>query len=318
MGEYGGKVVDVLLFPGQGSQRVGMGRDLAERFPAARDVFERVDAALGIELTRIMWDGPDRELTLTHNAQPAILAHSMAVHAIVRERLSPNFGVGHSLGEYSAYCAAGTLSIEDAARIVRRRGELMLEAGNDRPGAMAACIALASDQVEKICSESSTEGDVVVAANFNGPDQTVISGDPSAVERASEALKAAGAKRVLPLKVSGAFHSPLMQPARESLEAALSELDMKDPEFKIVVNATAGEVSEAGEARRMLGEQLVSPVRWVASMEHLNSQTDSKSRFIEMGPGNVLAGLMKRIAKRPVMSLGSAEEVAAFLEQRER
>jgi [acyl-carrier-protein] S-malonyltransferase len=192
-----------------------MGKDLAERFPVAREMFNRIDAALGVPLSRIMWEGPEAELTLTHNTQPAILAHSAAVWAAVGERLGPTVraAAGHSLGEYSAYLAIGAIAPEDAARLVRRRGELMHEAGTRRPGAMAAVLGLATDQVEAACAEATREGEVAVAANLNAPDQTVLSGDPPAVERAGEGCKSRGAKRVIPLKVSGAFHSPLMQPA---------------------------------------------------------------------------------------------------------
>ncbi|HET7040502.1 MAG TPA: ACP S-malonyltransferase, partial [Gemmatimonadales bacterium] len=204
----------IILCPGQGSQKVGMGKDLAERFPAARDLFAAVDEALGVALTRLMWEGPEEELTLTHNAQPAILAHSAAVFALVRSKLGvPALGLGHSLGEYSAYTAAGALDVAAAVRLVRRRGELMLEAGKQRPGAMAAVLALDPALVVEACAEASRPGEVAVAANLNEPGQTVISGDPAAVERAGEGCKARGAKRVIALKVSGAFHSPLMGPA---------------------------------------------------------------------------------------------------------
>jgi len=202
------------MCPGQGSQKVGMGKDLAERFPAARDTFAAIDDALGVPLSRLMWEGPEDELVLTHNTQPAILAHSAAVFAVVRERLGDvAAGAGHSLGEYSAYVAAGSLAAPDAARLVRRRGELMYEAGTRRPGAMSAVLGLDPAGVVAACAEASGADGVAVAANLNAPDQVVISGDPAAVVRAGDACKARGAKRVLPLKVSGAFHSPLMAPA---------------------------------------------------------------------------------------------------------
>ncbi len=199
----------VLMCPGQGAQKVGMGKDLAERFPAARDTFLAIDEALGTALSRLMWTGPEDELTLTHNAQPAILAHSAAVLAVVRERLgTPGAAAGHSLGEYSAHVAAATLSPVEAARLVRRRGELMLDAGRRRPGTMAAVLGLATVEVEAACDEASGPDGLAVAANLNAPDQTVISGDPAGVSRAGEGCKSRGAKRVLPLNVSGAFHSP--------------------------------------------------------------------------------------------------------------
>ena len=293
-----------------------MGKDLAERFPQARQVFAAVDDALGVALSRLAWGGPEPELTLTHNAQPAILTHTLAVHAVVHEAIRPVGAAGHSLGEYSAYVAAGSLRLEDAARLVRRRGALMLEAGERRPGAMAAVLGLASDAVGEACQGASAAGEVAVAANLNAPDQTVISGDPAAVERAGAACKAAGAKRVLPLKVSGAFHSPLMEPARVGLEAELNRVAFTDPAYPVVANASAAPVRDAGTARRLLGEQLTAPVRWVEGMRQAAALTRPGVTFVEIGPGNVLAGLLKRIvpAARAV-SLGTADEVQRFLEQ---
>ena len=200
-----------------------MGKDLAERFPAARDTFQAIDDALGVALSRLMFEGPEEELTATQNAQPAILAHSAAVFAALGAA-SANGAIGaagHSLGEYSAYVTARALEAPDAAKLVRRRGELMNKAGEDRPGMMAAVLGLATAEVEAACREASRQGSVAVAANLNAPDQTVISGDPDAVARAGEACKTRGAKRVVPLKVSGAFHSPLMAPAANHLQIAL-------------------------------------------------------------------------------------------------
>jgi len=308
-------VVNVLLCPGQGAQKVGMGKDLAERFPEARDTFARIDEALGVALSRIMWEGPESELTLTHNTQPAILAHSAAVWAVAGPRLlgSVRAAAGHSLGEYSAYVAAGALSAEVAARLVRRRGELMYEAGTKRPGAMAAVLGLATAEVEAACREASTGSEVAVAANLNAPDQTVLSGDPAAVERAGEGCKARGAKRVIGLKVSGAFHSPLMQPAVAGLAAALAEATFRDPSVPIVANATATAVSTAAEARRLLAEQLTAPVRWVACMQQAAALVPGAT-FVEVGPGNVLSGLAKRIVPgASTLTLGTADEVEKFL-----
>jgi [acyl-carrier-protein] S-malonyltransferase len=203
-----------------------MGKDLADEFAEARLVFEQVDDALGVSLSGIMWDGPEDELTLTHNAQPAILAHTLAACAVLGEALAPAAGAGHSLGEYSAYVVAGSLALVDAAFLVRRRGELMLEAGKQRPGTMTAVLGLDAAQVEAVCTESSGDDGVVVAANINAPDQTVISGDPDAVLRAGEACKKAGAKRIMPLRVSGAFHSPLMAPAQAGLRAELQRVSL--------------------------------------------------------------------------------------------
>ncbi len=303
-----------LLLPGQGAQHVGMGRELAEAFPAARDVFERADTALGVDLSRTMWEGPEEELTATHNAQPAILTHSVAVHAVVRDRLSGvRFAAGHSLGEFSAYVAAGSLSFERAVRAVRRRGELMYEAGLSRPGTMAAILGLEDDLLEDVCRRASRDGGACVPANFNAPGQTVISGDAPAIQRALTLAKAAGARRALPLNVSGAFHSPLMEVAEAGLREHLEAVPFGDPLFPVVSNVTAQPVTDGADARRLLVEQLTSPVRWAASMRAMLDA--GVSRFLELGPGSVLAGLMKRIDRAAeVVSLGTAADVNAFLE----
>ena len=304
----------MLLCPGQGAQKVGMGRDLAERFPAARDTFEAIDEALGVPLSRIMWEGPAEELVLTHNTQPAILAHSAAVYAVVKDHLQDVAGAaGHSLGEYSAYIMAGALTPTDAARLVRRRGELMFEAGQARPGAMAAVLGLATEEVEVACGEAGTADGVAVAANLNAPDQTVISGDPEAVARAGEGCKARGAKRVLPLKVSGAFHSPLMEPAVPGLAEALAAVQFDDPGIPVIANASAEPVKTGVEAVRQLEAQLTAPVRWVDSMRVAAGLAEEVT-FVEVGPGSVLSGLLKRILPSPVsITLGTANEVEAFL-----
>ena len=308
-------MVNVLVCPGQGSQKVGMGRELAQQFAAARQVFERVDAALGESLSRLMWEGPDEELTLTHNAQPAILAHSVAALAAAGNAIEPvAMAAGHSLGEYSAYVAAGSLSVEDAAKLVRRRGELMFDAGQARPGAMAAVLGLATAEVATACSQASDATGIAVAANQNAPDQTVISGDPEAVERAGARCKEMGAKRVIPLKVSGAFHSPLMEPAVPGLAAALEATPFADPRVPVVANATATPVRTAAEARARLVEQLTAPVRWVASVETLSREV-AGARFVEAGPGAVLAGLVRRIVPGvEAITLGSPEDVARLVE----
>jgi len=294
-----------------------MGKDLAERFPAARDVFQRVDDTLGAPLSRLMWEGPEEELTLTHNAQPAILAHSAAVWAVVGDRLAPALkaAAGHSLGEYSAYVAAGSLSAENGARLVRRRGELMYQAGTQRPGAMSAVLGLATSEVDAACREASSADAVAVPANLNAPDQTVISGDPIAVEKAGEACKTRGAKRVLPLKVSGAFHSPLMKPAVPGLQQALQQVTFAEPRVPIFANATAGPVTTGTDARRLLAEQLTAPVRWVECMQAAGAAVPG-ARFIEIGPGNVLSGLLKRIVPgASSTALGTAAEVEKFLQE---
>jgi len=293
---------------------VGMGKDLAERFPAARETFAAIDEALGSSLSRLMWQGPEDELTLTHNTQPAILAHSAAVLAVVGERLGPAAAAaGHSLGEYSAHIAAGTLTAVDAARLVRRRGELMFTAGQERPGAMAAVLGLATEEVEAACDEASGADGIAVAANLNAPDQTVISGDPAGVTRAGERCKARGAKRVIPLKVSGAFHSPLMAPAVDGLREALTEASFADPMFPVIANASGEAVRTGVDAKRLLVDQLTAPVRWVACMQAAAGLAPGAT-FIEIGPGNVLAGLVKRIVPAAkTVTLGTADEVERFL-----
>ncbi len=290
-----------------------MGKDLAERFPEARRTFEAVDEALGVRLSRIMWEGPEEELTLTHNAQPAILAHTAAVLAVVAPRLEGiAAGAGHSLGEYSAHVAARSVTVTGAARLVRRRGELMLAAGRERPGAMAAVLGLATAEVEAACTEASGDG-VAVAANLNAPDQTVISGDPAAVTRAGEGCKARGAKRVLPLKVSGAFHSPLMAPAVDGLRAALAETAFTEAAFPVIANASAEPVRTGADAKRLLADQLTAPVRWVECMRAAADLAPAAT-FVEAGPGNVLSGLLKRIVPgSATVALGTADEVTRFL-----
>lgn len=293
---------------------MGMGKDLAERFPVARNTFASIDDALGSALSRLMWQGPEDELTLTHNAQPAILAHSAAVLAVIGERLGPAVaGAGHSLGEYSAHVAAGTLTAVDAARLVRRRGELMLKAGAERPGAMAAVLGLATAEVKAACDEASGADGIAVPANLNAPDQTVISGDPPGVALAGERCKARGAKRVIPLKVSGAFHSPLMAPAVDGLREALNDAAFADPAFPVIANASGDAVRTGVDAKRLLVDQLTAPVRWVACMQAAVALAPG-AKFVEIGPGNVLSGLLKRIVPGATsLTLGTADEVERFL-----
>jgi [acyl-carrier-protein] S-malonyltransferase len=294
-----------------------MGKDLAQQFPAARAVFDAIDAALGVALSRIMFEGPDEELTATQNTQPAILAHSAAVFAVVGDKVRGDVvaAAGHSLGEYSAYVTAAALDAAEAAKLVRRRGELMQKAGEERPGTMAAVLGLATEEVEAACAEASQQASVAVAANINAPDQTVISGDPDAVTRAAAACKKRGAKRVIPLKVSGAFHSPLMAPAQNHLQLALERAAFSDPAFPVVANATAEAVKTADRARRLLSDQLTAAVRWVECMQHAARMGGEGARFIEIGPGAVLAGLLKRIVPEAnVISLGTADEVTKFME----
>lgn len=303
-----------LLFPGQGAQTVGMGRELAEAHEVARRVFEEADDTLGCALSRLMFEGPEDELTLTSNAQPALLTHSIAVHRVVAAELGPvAFGAGHSLGEFSAYVAAGTLSFADGLRVVRRRGELMAESGSERPGTMAALLGVEDEVAERVCREASTADSVCVPANYNAPGQLVISGDVDAVERAIEAARAAGAKRALRLNVSGAFHSPLMAVAEGGLAAALDSATLRAPDFPVVSNVSAEPVRAADEARRLLIAQLTAPVRWTAVMRTMLDA--GVTRFYELGSGSVLTGLLKRIERSaestPLGTPGDLEALSA-------
>jgi [acyl-carrier-protein] S-malonyltransferase len=280
-----------LLFPGQGAQYVGMGRGLHDEFPEARAIFERADAALGLPLSRVLFEGPEDELRLTHNTQPAILVHSVAAWTVARDLLPPvHFAAGHSLGEYSALVAAGALEFEDAVRVVRARGELMLHAGQVKPGAMAAILNLAVAEVEAACAEA---GGVVVPANLNSPTQVVISGDVDAVERAMEKCKARGARRAIRLEVSGAFHSPLMAPASEGLKAHLGRLDIRPAGVPVVANVSAEPVREPAEIRDALSRQVLGAVRWEPTVRRFVAE--GVTRYVELGPGKVLRGLVKAV-----------------------
>lgn len=303
-----------LLFPGQGSQKPGMAKDLAAAFPAAADVFARADEALGAPLSTLCFEGPAEELTLTHNAQPALLAHGAAVWAVVKDQLSAQAqgAAGHSLGEFSAYHAAGALPLEDALRLVRRRGELMYETGVQVPGAMAAILGELQRPIEEICGEASAKG-VCVPANYNNTEQIVISGEVAAVEAAMELAKAAGAKRAMRLPVSGAFHSPLMQPAQAGLGEALQAAQWRDPNMPVWSNVTAEAVGDAATARDLLLKQLTSPVRWVEVVRNVAARFPGTT-FVEMGPGAVLSGLVKRLAPDcRTMTCGTVSEVESLM-----
>ena len=305
----------VLLFPGQGSQKPGMARDLVDALPAARETLATVDAALGEPLSTLCFDGPGETLTLTHNAQPALLAHGAAVWAAVRERVGPHVraAAGHSLGEFTAYHAAGAFDVAHGARLVRRRGELMFESGEQRPGTMAAILGDVAGGIEALCAKASADGGCVVPANYNTPGQVVISGEVPAVERAMELAKAAGAKRAIRLNVSGAFHSPLMAVARQGLAYALEQAQLGDPSFPVYANVNAEPVRSAADARRLLLEQLTAPVKWMQVVERL-AYDYPDALYVEMGPGNVLTGLVKKIAPSvETMTCGTVTEVEQLL-----
>jgi [acyl-carrier-protein] S-malonyltransferase len=307
----------VLLFPGQGSQKPGMAKDLVDAFAEARDVFDRADAALGgAPLSRLCFDGPAEELTLTHNAQPALLAHGAAVWAIVKDAIGPRVvaAAGHSLGELTAYHAAGSFGVEDAVRVVRRRGELMYESGVKQPGTMAAILGDVNRPIDEICAQTTREAGLVVPANYNCPGQLVVSGEIAGVERAMVLFKEAGAKRAIRLNVSGAFHSPLMESASDGLSKALDAASFGDPDFPVYSNVTAEPVTSAAFGKGLLLKQLASPVRWSDEVAAI-ARAHPNALYVEMGPGSVLVGLVKKIdPSLKTATCGTAAEVGHLTE----
>ncbi len=308
----------VLLFPGQGSQKPGMGRDLAATVPAAGDVFAEVDEALGEPLSTLCFEGDAETLTRTHNAQPALLAHGLAAWRAVRGHLAGmvRAAAGHSLGEFTAYGASDAFSLADGARLVRRRGTLMYEAGLVRPGTMAAILGDTERPIDAICADATAQADggLVVPANYNAPGQVVISGEVAGVEAAMDLARAAGARRAMRLAVSGAFHSPLMEPARAGLAAALDAVPtFSDPAVPVYANVTAEPVRDAAAGRRLLVEQLTAPVRWTQLVQRLVADFPG-ALFLELGPGTVLSGLVRKIAPgAETMSCGSPADVDALI-----
>lgn len=301
------------VFPGQGAQAVRMGHDLYEHSSAARAAFEAVDAACGFSVSALCFDGPDAALKETRNTQPALFAVSVAALAACREGgLEPAAVAGHSIGEYAALVAAGALSVSEGAKLVAARGAAMADAAAARPGTMAAVLGLDPATVAEACRMVNSVG-VVVPANLNAPGQVVISGETNAVAEVTNLLKEKGAKRVLPLAVSGAFHSPLMEPAAEMMAKALADAVVEDPNLPIVANVTADYERTAAEVRANLTAQVAGPVRWTETIERLVA--DGYTTFIECGPGSVLAGLIKRIAPDAVTcSVGDTASLRAAKE----
>lgn len=279
------------IFPGQGSQYIGMAKDLFEKSVEAKEMIKTADDALGVNLSYIMFNGPEEQLKQTEFTQPAIFLHSVVLASLIRT-LEPNALAGHSLGEYSALVASGSIQFYDAVKLVSARGKAMQEAGSKNMGTLAAIVGLQADVVENICLEASKDG-VVQCANFNSPGQIVISGSISGVRKAMELCKSNGAKLVKELVVSGAFHSPLMESAKENLKSALNETPFYDSRYPVYANVTAKAVTEKDEIKSLLLEQVTSPVRWEETIK--NMIADGVEEFYEIGPGKVLQGLVKRI-----------------------
>lgn len=281
------------LFPGQGSQSVGMGRELAAMYPVAQLTFDEADEALGYKLSQVCWDGPEDKLRLTEITQPAILTASVAAWRVLEEKgITPAIVAGHSLGEYSAHVAAGTLDFADAVRAVRNRGQYMQEAVPVGEGAMAAILGMALDEVKKVCDEAA-QGAVVQPANVNSPEQIVISGSKAAVERAAELAKSRGAKRAVMLSVSAPFHCALMQPAQDRLAADLKALTFHTLDHPLVTNVDAAVITDSEQARDALIRQVTGTVEWARSMQAVIER--GIQTFVEVGPGKVLCGLMRQI-----------------------
>jgi [acyl-carrier-protein] S-malonyltransferase len=303
-------------FPGQGSQTVGMGKALADAFPVARAVFDEIDAALGQKLTAVIWEGPEADLTLTQNAQPALMAVSLAAFRVLQDEAGldlkkhASFVAGHSLGEYSALAASGALTIADTARLLRIRGRAMQEATPVGTGAMAALLGLDFEQAAAVAAEAA-QGDICQAANDNAPGQVVVSGSKAAIERALEIAKTKGAKRAILLPVSAPFHCALMQPAGDVMAEALAKVAIAAPVVPLVANVLARPISDPAEIRRRLVEQVTGTVRWRESVEFLAGAGVTK--LVEVGAGKVLSGLVKRIATGiEAVCVGTPDDVAAF------
>ena len=283
------------VFPGQGSQFVGMGKELYDNNATAKALFDKADEILGFKITDIMFAGTDEQLKQTNVTQPAVFLHSVITAICLGDEFAPAMVAGHSLGEFSALVAAGAISFEDGVKLVAARANAMQKACEANPGLMAAIIGLPDEKVEEVCAQISAEGEVVVAANYNCPGQLVISGTVDAINKACEALKAAGAKRALPLKVGGAFHSPLMQPAKDELQAAIEQTVFSAPKCPVYQNVDGKPHTDAEEIKANLIAQLTSSVRWISSVQ--NMIADGADDFTECGPGKALQGMIGRIDK---------------------
>lgn len=283
------------VFPGQGAQFVGMGKDLYENNPLAKELFEKANDILGYRITNIMFEGTDEDLRQTKVTQPAVFLHSVISALCMGEKFQPEMTAGHSLGEFSALVAAGALSFEDGLKLVYARAMAMQKACEMAPSTMAAIIALADEKVEEICDAVTKEGNVVVAANYNCPEQIVISGSIEGIDKACALMKEAGAKRALPLKVGGAFHSPLMEPAKVELEAAIQATEIKTPKCPVYQNVDALPHTDSAEIKANLIAQLTGSVRWTQTV--MNMVADGADDFTECGPGAVLQGMIKKISK---------------------
>lgn len=298
------------VFPGQGSQFVGMGKDLYNDFPVCREVFDKSNEILGYDLKSICFDGPEELLKQTENTQPALFVHSLAIYEMLKD-FNVSGVAGHSLGEYSALTAAGVFRFEDALRLVRLRGQLMQESGNKNPGTMAAIVGLSIEKLNEIC-ESLKEIGIVQSANFNSPGQIVISGEVNAVRKAIEVAKQNGAKLAKELVVSGAFHSPLMNYAYERIADVLNKVEMSEPKFPVYSNVTGDKFENLDQIRKLLIEQIISPVKWQQIIEKMIEH--GIRIFVEIGAGKVLTGLIKRInSEIEVINVGNSDELKQFL-----
>ncbi len=298
----------IFVFPGQGAQYVGMGKALSEEFAPAKELLQKADDVLGFSLSKVMFEGPEEELKMTANTQPALFVSSMMVFEAIKAQGIPfDVVAGHSLGEYSAICAAGGFSFEDGLKLVRLRGTLMAEAGKTQPGAMAAIIGVDEEKIQELCDAVKSSG-VVVPANFNCPGQIVVSGEVAAVNALVENCSASGV-RAVPLSVSGAFHSPLMQSAQPGLAEAIAKTEFHDLQKPLIANVTASVVTSSAEIRELLVRQLVSPVRWSQSMSYAIRELDV-SRGVEVGVGHVLSGLERKIDRS--VKFAAVESVEAI------